>query len=307
MKNEIKRPTSIDVNKLAHDDRSPVTLKRVVVSPRASIAALKALIDLSAEVAGKIESKPRSESSSPPPGPRHFEKTVEWAFVQTCLPEWDFAAPLAGTAEEWGDAMAKAADQWLLIEFKATEHDIGPGEKKKYPSTSPERTKYLKENGVSDGTIRQAKLKFDELMGREKAPHVLVFGKLKADGSLLSLEGRKYWSWANDAPDDKAGPDQPHPAALALNKSMCRKIGVDYLAFKAYAGEVVVAKAGKGLGRGRGFNDSVVGLKGGVPVVSMPVDEFLVGAGLVSVSTLTAQAAASQPPNLSADGPTHAI
>ncbi|WP_186143838.1 hypothetical protein [Burkholderia gladioli] len=71
----------------------------------------------------------------------HWEKTVEWAFVRSYLPEKIIASPLAGNVE-LSDALLGDGSQWLLIEFKRSIEEC-TSEKKKYPKLDRRRTKVI--------------------------------------------------------------------------------------------------------------------------------------------------------------------
>jgi|GEM_PF-3554685 len=81
---------------------------------------------------------PHQQDSTPSVGgkPQEYfwwEKTVEYCFVRSILPDLAFAAPLAGTVEKvLGDLLTQDVNGLRLIEFKRTAGDI-MHEKDKYP------------------------------------------------------------------------------------------------------------------------------------------------------------------------------
>jgi len=228
-----------------------------------------------------------------PSVPIHFEKTVEWAFVKKCLPEFQWAAPLAGEHEKWGDVMAKIADQWLLVEFKRVASEIKT-ESAKYPATSSERVAYLmkiveekseSEKQAMQDKICEANVEFELIKTKVDAPHIIIYGKLNNDGDAIGLGGVPYWFWTiEEKMDWKKFTFEP-------TTQIYSSIGINFLEFEKYASRVVKAKAGRWTTSGSDSHTGVVGLKGGKTAVSMPLDQFLVASNLVPVETLTAEAA----------------
>lgn len=67
-----------------------------------------------------------------------WEKTVEWAFVRSCLPEEVVASPLSGNVE-LSDALVGSDSRWLLIELKRS-RAVCDSEVTKYPAWNSELT-----------------------------------------------------------------------------------------------------------------------------------------------------------------------